>query len=88
MVPVPVVPSAIGGWTSPPLRGPTSLPSITIIPVPVPIPVPILSVGSSTWTARTIAIAARTMRRLRRGSTPVVTPNGRRGILGPLKMSS
>jgi hypothetical protein len=87
-VTVAVIPPAIGGWTPPPLRGPTSPLPITIITISFPVPVPIISLRSSTGAARTFAIAARAMRRYRGWSTPVVAPNGRGRILGPLKMFS
>lgn len=88
-VTVAVVPPAIGGWTPPPVRGPTSPLPITIIPISFSVPVPIVSLRSSTRAARTFAIAARAMRRLRRRwSTPVVAPDGGGRILGPLKMFS
>lgn len=83
---VTVVSSAIGGWASPPVRGSASPLPITIVPVPVSIP--IISLRSSTWAARTIAITASAMRRWWWWSTPVVAPNGGRRILGPLKMFS
>ena len=85
-VTIAVVPSAFGSWASSPIRGPASPLPITVISVPVP--VPIVSLRSSTWTARPFAITARAMRRRWWWSTPVITPNGGRWILGPLKMFS